>query len=196
METLDKNRVEKIPEKIYNRESDNILEKNSDRLAGIVIKLLKQLNYKISVTESCTGGLLSSRIIDIPGASEVFKEGIIAYSNESKISRLKVRKETLNMYGAVSEEVAKEMVLSFDTEVSISTTGIAGPDGGTQYKPVGLVYIGIKIKDEVFILKEVFKGDRKKIREKAVLHALFKLSKILERDVMRSDEYRGENKEK
>lgn len=178
-----KNRVEKIVEKIYNIISDNIFGEDNERLETVVVELLKKLNYNISVAESCTGGLLASKIIDVPGASEVFYEGIVSYSNLSKISRLNVKEETLRNCGAVSREVATEMVLGLNSDVAISTTGIAGPTGGTQEKPVGLVWIAIKIKDKVYTCKKIFKGDRRKIRERAVLHSLFELIKILKKDV-------------
>ena len=129
--------------------------------------------------ESCTGGMIASKLIEVPGISENFIEGIVSYSNEAKIKRLKVKKETLEKYGAVSEEVAREMLAGLKTDIGISTTGIAGPDGGTKNKPVGLVYIGIKVKDEVKVFKRELKGDRNKIRQRAMMHALYNLLKIL-----------------
>lgn len=136
-----------------------------------------------SVAESCTGGMLASTLIGVPGVSDIFKEGIVSYSNEAKIKRLGVKKDTLDIYGAVSEQTAREMVLGLKTDVAISTTGIAGPDGGTKDKPVGLVYIGIRIKDKIYVEKRVFKGDRGRVRKKAVSQALFSLIKILNEDV-------------
>ncbi|MEG0068732.1 MAG: CinA family protein, partial [Cetobacterium sp.] len=112
----------------------------------------------------------------------VFKEGIISYSNVSKVQRLNIEKNIIDIYGAVSKEVAEKMVLGLDTEVAISTTGIAGPTGGTEEKPVGLVYVGIKVKEKVSTFKFNFKGDRSRIRQKAVLHSLFELYKMLEED--------------
>lgn len=178
-----KNKVEKIVKKIYNKIGKFIFGEDSDRLEKKVVELLKKLNMNISTAESCTGGMLASKLIDVPGVSDIFYEGVVSYSNETKINRLGVKKETLDKYGAVSEEVAKEMIMGLTTDVALSTTGIAGPDGGSLEKPVGLVYMGIRIRDKVYIKKRVFKGDRSKIREKTVSHTLFTLIKILNEDV-------------
>ena len=176
-----KNIVEKIVEKIYNRVGDNIFGEDSDRLESLIIERLIERNLTLSVAESCTGGLLSDSFINVSGASQVFMEGIVTYSNEAKIKRLGVKKETLEKYGAVSEETAREMVLGLKTDAGISVTGIAGPLGGTDEKPVGLVYMGIKYGNDIRIEKKIFKGSRRKVREKAVLHSLFCLNKMLKR---------------
>lgn len=178
-----KNKVEKIVKKIYNKIGEFIFGEDNDRLEKKVVELLKKLDMNISTAESCTGGMLASKLIDVPGISEVFYEGIVSYSNEAKINRLGVKKETLDKYGAVSEEVAKEMVMGLTTDVALSTTGIAGPDGGSEEKPVGLVYMGIRIKDKIYVEKRVFRGDRNKVRERTVSHTLFTLIKILNEDV-------------
>lgn len=178
-----KNKVEKIVKKIYNKIGEFIFGEDNDRLEKKVVELLKKLNMNISTAESCTGGMLASKLIDVPGISEVFYEGVVSYSNEAKINRLGVRKEILDKYGAVSEEVAKEMVMGLTTDVVLSTTGIAGPDGGSEEKPVGLVYMGIRIKDKIYVEKRVFRGDRNKVRERTVSHTLFTLIKILNEDV-------------
>ncbi|MCI6381261.1 MAG: CinA family nicotinamide mononucleotide deamidase-related protein [Fusobacterium mortiferum] len=178
-----KNKVEKIVKKIYNKIGEFIFGEDNDRLEKKVVELLKKLNMNISTAESCTGGMLASKLIDVPGISEVFYEGVVSYSNEAKINRLGVRKEILDKYGAVSEEVAKEMVMGLTTDVALSTTGIAGPDGGSEEKPVGLVYMGIRIKDKIYVEKRVFRGDRNKVRKRTVSHTLFTLIKILNEDV-------------
>lgn len=178
-----KNKVEKIVKKIYNKIGEFIFGEDNDRLEKKVVELLKKLNMNISTAESCTGGMLASKLIDVPGISEVFYEGVVSYSNEAKINRLGVRKEILDKYGAVSEEVAKEMVMGLTTDVALSTTGIAGPDRGSEEKPVGLVYMGIRIKDKIYVEKRVFRGDRNKVRERTVSHTLFTLIKILNEDV-------------
>jgi len=178
-----KNKVEKIVKKIYNKIGEFIFGEDNDRLEKKIVELLKKLNMNISTAESCTGGMLASKLIDVPGISEVFYEGVVSYSNEAKINRLGVRKEILDKYGAVSEEVAKEMVMGLTTDVALSTTGIAGPDGGSEEKPVGLVYMGIRIKDKIYVEKRVFRGDRNKVRERTVSHTLFTLIKILNEDV-------------
>ena len=159
--------------------------KDDDRIENTIYECLNsgEKPLTISTAESCTGGMIASKLIEVPGISTNFIEGIVSYSNEAKIKRLKVKKETLEKYGAVSEEVAREMLAGLKTDVGISTTGIAGPGGGTKDKPVGLVYIGIKVKDEVKVFKRELKGDRNKIRQRAMMHALYNLLKILSKKV-------------
>lgn len=176
-----KNIVEKIVKKIYNKIGDNIFGEDSERLESLVIKKLKEEGKTLSVAESCTGGLLSDTFINVSGASEVFMEGVVTYSNEAKMERLGVKKETLEKYGAVSEETAREMVQGLKTDAGISVTGIAGPNGGSAEKPVGLVYMGIRNGNEIIVERKIFKGSRRKIRERAVLHSLFCLNKMLKR---------------
>ena len=176
-----KKNVAKIVKKLYNRISEFIIGEDNDRIENTIYEYLNsgKKPLTISTAESCTGGMIASKLIEVPGISENFVEGIVSYSNEAKIKRLKVKKETLEKYGAVSEEVAREMLAGLNTDIGISTTGIAGPDGGTKNKPVGLVYIGIKVKDEVKIFRRELKGDRNKIRQRAMMHALYNLLKIL-----------------
>ena len=176
-----KKNVEKIVKKLYNRISEFIIGEDNDRIENTIYECLNsgKKPLTISTAESCTGGMIASKLIEVPGISENFIESIVSYSNEAKIKRLKVKKETLEKYGAVSEEVAREMLAGLKTDVAISTTGIAGPGGGTKEKPVGLVYIGIRVKDEVKIFRRELKGDRNKIRQRAMMHALYNLLKIL-----------------
>ena len=176
-----KKNVAKIVKKLYNRISEFIIGEDDDRIENTIYECLNpgKKPLTISTAESCTGGMIASKLIEVPGISTNFIEGIVSYSNEAKIKRLKVKKETLEKYGAVSEEVAREMLAGLKTDVGISTTGIAGPDGGTKDKPVGLVYIGIKVKDEVKVFRRELKGDRNKIRQRAMMHALYNLLKIL-----------------
>ena len=183
LQTSSKNKksVEKIVKKLYNRISEFIIGEDNDRIENTIYECLNsgKKPLTISTAESCTGGMIASKLIEVPGISENFIESIVSYSNEAKIKRLKVKKETLEKYGAVSEEVAREMLAGLKTDVAISTTGIAGPGGGTQENPVGLVYLGIKVKDEVKNYKRELKGDRNKIRQRAMMHALYNLLKIL-----------------
>ena len=180
-----KKNVAKIVKKLYNRISEFIIGEDNDRIENTIYEYLNsgKNSLTISTAESCTGGMVASKLIEVPGISENFIESIVSYSNEAKIKRLKVKKETLEKYGAVSEEVAREMLAGLKTDVGISTTGIAGPGGGTKDKPVGLVYIGIKVKDEVKVFKRELKGDRNKIRQRAMMHALYNLLKILSKKV-------------
>lgn len=137
----------------------------------VVAKMLVENNLKIAVAESCTGGMVSASLINYPGISSVFMEGCVTYSNEAKMKSLGVKKETLDVYGAVSDKCAKEMASGvaarYNTNVGIATTGIAGPGGGTDEKPVGLVYFGIYINGKVITKKYVFNGDRQGVRERA-----------------------------
>ena len=137
----------------------------------VVAKMLVENNLKIAVAESCTGGMVSASLINYPGISSVFMEGCVTYSNEAKMKSLGVKKETLDVYGAVSDKCAKEMASGvaarYNTNIGIATTGIAGPDGGTDEKPVGLVYFGIYINGKVISKKYVFNGDRQGVRERA-----------------------------
>ena len=148
-----------------------------------VVDLLEKNELTISTAESCTGGLLAGRLINVPGVSDVYKEGFITYTNKAKRKTLGVNKSTLKKYGAVSEQTAKEMAvgaaLAADTDISISVTGIAGPDGGTNEKPVGLVYVGVCIKDIVHVEEFRFSGDRANVREQTVISALGLLRKCI-----------------
>ncbi len=148
-----------------------------------IVEFLLKRNYTISTAESCTGGLLSKKITDIPGSSEVFLCGVCSYSNKSKETLLNVQHESLKNYGAVSEQVAKEMAIGIQklsgSDIAISTTGVAGPGGGTKEKPVGLVYVCIRVhdKEKIFCLNENNKC-REEIREivaKKAIELVFEL---------------------
>ena len=150
----------------------NKINKESEELLKIC-----ELN-KISVTtaESCTGGMLASSIVSINGSSSIFKSGIVTYSNESKAEFLKIPLKLINENGAVSETIAFQMaknVLSImNSSLSIAVTGIAGPSGGSNDKPVGLVWIAIGTKENVITKKYLFQGNRLKIRQQTTLEAL------------------------
>ena len=172
--------AEGVADKIYGRIGENIFGEGDERLEDIIIKNLIERGYTISLAESCTGGALTAKLVDVPGVSEVLTEGIVCYSNKAKAERLGVSKDTLERYGAVSEETALEMLEGLTTDVGIATTGIAGPGGGSAEKPVGTVYIGIKIKDYRYVKKFNFKGSRERIRKLTVMNALFKMLKIID----------------
>ena len=176
-----KKNVAKIVKKVYNRISEFIIGEDTDRIENKIFEYLtmNEKNLTISTAESCTGGMIASKLVDVSGISKSFMEGLVTYSNASKTKRLKVKKETLEKYGAVSEETAREMRAGLTTDIGISTTGIAGPDGGTKEKPVGLVYIGIKVENEIQVFRKELKGDRNKIRQRASMYALYNLLKIL-----------------
>lgn len=145
-------------------------------LEDALIQLCKVRGYQITLAESCTGGLLSARLVSVPGASEVFGRGFVTYANDAKIEELGVLPQTLQSFGAVSEETAREMatgaLCKAKADVAVSVTGIAGPGGGSKEKPVGLVYIGCAVKDKVWVRKCRFNGNRTENRESAVTSAL------------------------
>ena len=130
-----------------------------------LIKLLTKKRLKLSIAESCTGGLLASLITSVNGASKVFNLGLITYSNQAKIKILKVNKNIIRKYGAVSEECCSAMVINLSkiskANINVSITGIAGPKGGSKQKPVGLVYIGIKKGNKIQINKYLFKSKKR-----------------------------------
>ncbi len=136
-----------------------------------LVKKLIQKKLKISFAESCTGGMLASSITSISGASKVFNLGLITYSNQAKIKILKVKKSIIQKYGAVSAECCEAMVKNLSkiskAQINISVTGIAGPNGGTKLKPVGLVYIGVKKGSKVLISKNLFKNKTRSSIQKA-----------------------------
>ena len=147
------------------------------KLSQKIVNLLRKKKLKISFAESCTGGLLSSSVTSISGSSKVFTLGFVTYSNLSKINTLKVPKNTIRKYGAVSYETCLSMVKNLNkiskTNISVSITGVAGPNGGTKQKPVGLVYIGIKKNQKTLIKKYLFKNKKRiAIQRSAVNKAL------------------------
>ena len=165
-----KNKVKEIlGEDVYGEGEDTTIER-------VVGDLLIKNKLKISTAESCTGGMIASRLVSISGISNAFLEGAVTYSNEAKVRTLNVKEETLKKYGAVSEETAREMAEGMakrtGSDIAVVTTGIAGPGGGTEEKPVGLVYIGLYYKGEVFVYKNVFNGNRQEVRTKATVRAL------------------------
>lgn len=176
--------ISPIEEEIRKRLKDNIYGEGETTLEETVGKILVDKKLTISTAESCTGGMVASTLINYPGISEVFLEGAVTYSNEAKIKRLGVKKETLDKFGAVSKECAKEMAegisKSAGTRIGVSTTGIAGPLGGTSEKPVGLVYIGLCI-DGITKVKEFnFKANRQKVRTRTMMNALDWLRREIE----------------
>ncbi len=154
---------------VYTTDDEVTLEK-------AVVDLLLANKLTVSTVESCTGGLVAARLINVPGVSEVFKSGYITYSNKAKRRLLGIKKSTLLKHGAVSEEIAREMAkgaaLVSKSDVTVSITGIAGPDGGSEEKPVGLVYIGCNVCGRTTVKECHFSGNRTKIRENTVSSAL------------------------
>ncbi len=171
--------MERIGEYVYGYDDDSP-EK-------VLVELLKQKKLKISTAESCTGGAIASRITDVSGSSAVFCEGVVTYANEAKTKYLGVKTETLDKYGAVSPQTAHEMVCGLiekmDCDVAVAVTGIAGPTGGTAEKPVGLVYIGVAVKNgenvTVDVTKNNFVGSRDRIKFRTSTTALMNVIKMI-----------------
>lgn len=178
-----RNEIKKITNTFKKEFNDYIYSDYDEEIESITGKILRSNGLTISTAESCTGGLISNLITDIPGSSEYFKGGVVVYSNESKIKILGVKKNTLKKNGAVSEKVALEMAEGtrkiFGTEIGVSTTGIAGPSGGSREKPVGLVYIGLVIKNKKFVKRYIFKEPRARIKMNTSVAALFNVIKGL-----------------
>ena len=148
-----------------------------------VARLLEEKRLHVATAESCTGGLIAGTLVNVPGISAWFGEGYVTYSNETKEKLLGVSHETLVTYGAVSEQTAKQMAegvaKAAGVEVSIVSTGIAGPDGGTDEKPVGLVYLGCFCNGVLCVEKHIFDGDRAQVRMQSVRAALILLKSML-----------------
>ena len=144
-----------------------------------LVKILIKKKLKISFAESCTGGLIASTITSISGASKVFNLGLVTYSNQAKINVLKVNKNIITKYGAVSHECCLEMVNNLSkiskANINVSVTGIAGPKGGTKQKPVGLVYIGVKKGNKTLINKCLFKSRKRSSIQKATVRKALNL---------------------
>jgi nicotinamide-nucleotide amidase len=146
------------------------------KLEKAIGDLLRQKGWTLSIAESCTGGLICDRITDVSGSSDYFMGGMVTYSNESKAKHLGIPLDYIKRYGAVSPQVARRMAQgvrkAFDTTFGLSTTGVAGPTGGTKRSPVGRIFIGLTAGGEVWVKKLDLKGTRREIKEKATENAL------------------------
>ena len=175
---------------VYTTEEDVTLEQ-------AVVELLKRNNLTVATAESCTGGMVAARLVNVPGVSECLKVGYITYADKAKNKLLGVRKGLLKKKGAVSAEVAEDMakgaVMFSKADVAIATTGIAGPDGGSEKKPVGLVYIACSVKGKVTVKECHFSGNRMKIRESTVANALILMRKCI-LEYCREEEYAKRSK--
>jgi PncC family amidohydrolase len=153
------------------------------KLEKIIGDRLREKGWTLSIAESCTGGLICDRITDIPGSSDYFEGGMVTYSNESKGKYLGIPLNDIKRYGAVSPQVARRMAQgvrrAFYTTFGLSTTGVAGPTGGTQRSPIGRVFIGVARGDKMWVRQEDFKGTRREIKKKATERSLEFLYKIL-----------------
>lgn len=152
-------------------------------LEETIVNELRLRGMTLTTAESCTGGMIAARIVNVAGASDVFNEGVVTYSNDAKMKYLGVKNETLAKYGAVSAQTAYEMAegaaINTGSDAAISVTGIAGPGGGTEDKPVGLVYIGCHVNGTTITEKFLFSGNRTRVRKSSCREALKMLLKIL-----------------
>ena len=175
--------VEDLINEIVPRIKKYVYGYDNDKLEQVIADLLIKNNLTVSTAESCTSGLLASRLTDVPGSSQYFKGGSVCYSNELKINDIGIDKDLIERYGAVSEEVAKSLAKNIaqknNTDLGIGITGIAGPDGGTEKKPVGLVFVGIFYKNNLYIKKYNLTPDRITNRELTVTLCLNEIRKIL-----------------
>lgn len=172
-----------VEQEIRQKLGDYVFGTDDQTLPSVVGELLSSHCKSLAVAESCTGGLLAKDITDIPGASEYFKCGWVTYSNTAKIELLEVDPETIERYGAVSEQVAKQLAYkagrTAKADYALATTGVAGPAGGTDEKPVGLVYIALAEESNVTVTRNMFPGNRQTIRRRTVITALDMLRKKL-----------------
>jgi nicotinamide-nucleotide amidase len=187
-ETAAKRTADELADKVVEKLGVAVFSFNGETMEEVVGKLLTERGLTVSLAESCTGGLIAERLTDIPGSSKYFLEGAVTYSNGAKISRLGVKSETLDRFGAVSAETAEEMAVGMreraQTDFAVSITGIAGPDGGSEEKPVGTVFIALADAEGVRSMKFVFPGDRYLIRWRSSQAAL----DFLRRRILRTNE--------
>lgn len=162
---------------------EEVVTTEDESMSEVLGKLLKDRELTVSCAESCTGGNIAHKITGIPGSSAYFLGSVVSYSNEVKAEVLRVNRNNLNRFGAVSRQVAEDMVKGVSklmhTDCSMATTGIAGPEGGTKFKPVGTVWMAAKYNDQIISEIINFKGDRNDVIESATNHVMFMLIKLL-----------------
>jgi len=187
-EAAAKRTADELADKVVEKLGVAVFSFNGETMEEVVGKLLTERGLTVSLAESCTGGLIAERLTDMPGSSKYFLEGAVTYSNGAKISRLGVKSETLDRFGAVSAETAEEMAVGMreraQTDFAVSITGIAGPDGGSEEKPVGTVFIALADAEGVRSMKFVFPGDRYLIRWRSSQAAL----DFLRRRILKANE--------
>ena len=176
--------IKPVVRELKKRFGKNIFATEENKtLEEAVVDMLKDQGLRLALVESCTGGAVASRIVNVPGASQVFSHGYVTYSNKAKRKCVGVKKSTLKTEGAVSAKCAKEMAkggcVVSGADICLSVTGLAGPDGGTDEKPVGLVYVSCCMKDDVMVEECHFHGTRQEIREHAALAALDLLRRMI-----------------
>ena len=162
-----------------------IISTTNQSIEEVVVEKLRELGYFISTAESCTGGMIASTIVNVNGSSRVFKESVITYSNEAKVKYLGVSSNTIAEFGVVSKEVVSEMAYGLKkltgSDVCLTVSGIAGPTGGSDKKPIGLVHYAILVNDTLYTFNKVFRGDREMVRKRATHNSLYEVYKLLKK---------------
>lgn len=178
LKSSDKDRLEEASNRFCFIIGEHVVGNADLSIQEHIANRLKEKRETIATAESCTGGMVASAIVDVPGVSEVFSEGFITYSNQAKQAYLGVKLDTLTKYGAVSSEVVKEMLLGLkektNADLLIAISGISGPTGGTKEKPIGTTYVGILYKDTIEITKQIFRGNREMVRTRATNYSLWR----------------------
>ncbi len=178
--------LDTVEKRIRNRIGPYIVAVDDKNMEDTVAGMLSNRGLTLAVAESCTGGRIGNRLTNVPGSSSFFLGGVIAYSNKAKHDLLDVSSETLNQYGAVSEQTAQEMAegvrTRFQSHLALAVTGIAGPDGGTEAKPVGTVHIGLFVASKIFSRKYWFTGTREQIKQESSEMALDWIRRYLNND--------------
>ncbi|MDC0558781.1 competence/damage-inducible protein A [Candidatus Izimaplasma bacterium] len=181
--SADTDALDRCMNDFYKKFNEFIYGGLEDTLESVVVELLNEQSKVLAVAESCTGGMFSSRLVNVPGSSDVFHEALITYSNKAKMKYLNIEEKVLKAFGAVSPEVVHQMANNLydhsDADYTLSISGIAGPSGGTESKPVGLVYFGINALGKTKVYKQVFNGNREMVRLRATNFALNQLRKTL-----------------
>jgi nicotinamide-nucleotide amidase len=185
LRSFDKDKAEEFANKVKTELAENFVGFDEDGLAAVLLRNLREKRMTISVAESCTGGLIAKELTDVAGSSDVFKGGIIAYCNEVKERILRVPKNIMVKHGAVSEQTVRAMAVgaanTIQTRCAISISGVAGPDGGTEEKPVGTVCIGFCVDKEVVTKKYHFMGDREAVRTRAMKVAIKEMTDLVKK---------------
>lgn len=183
-----KDEIDAVTDILVSKLGENVYALDNDEMKDVVFKLLYENGKSVAFAESCTGGMISSSFVDIPGVSYVYKGAVVAYSNKAKIQLLGVNEETIKKYGAVSEECVREMAIGakkiFESHYAVAVSGIAGPTGGTTEKPVGTVCIALACEDEITSTTYNLRGDRQMIRSRSTLLAF----DMLRRGILRCQE--------
>lgn len=163
--------------------NEEVITTDDESMSEVLGKLLKDRELTIACAESCTGGNIAHKITEIPGSSAYFLGSVVSYSNDVKAEVLRVNRNNLNRFGAVSQQVAEDMARGASrlmrSDCALATTGIAGPEGGTKFKPVGTVWMAVKYNDQIVSELINFKGDRNEVIESATNHVMFMLIKLL-----------------